>query len=160
MPYQILDDGAPPPPGADPKLHELFGYWARIRGGKRYPARADFDPIDVAALMPYVSMVDVRKGSPRFVYRLAGTRLVEILKKEITGRPVGYGVKPDELESVLERYRLVADRGVAIYQRDRTQEQSNDYTGVDRLMLPLGPADGSVEIVLSIVVPLVEVSAR
>jgi hypothetical protein len=99
-------------------------------------------------------MVDIRESAPRFVYRLAGTRLVDLLKREITGHPVGHGVKPGELDSVLQRYAIVVDRGLAIYQRDLTQEQRNDYTGVDRLMLPMGATDIKVEMVLSIVVPL------
>jgi hypothetical protein len=39
------------------------------------------------------------------------------------------------------RYQTVRDEGAPIYQRTRTQEQENDYTLVDRLMLPLGEGE-------------------
>lgn len=151
MPIQILVD-RPPPPSADPRLHALHAYWTAIRGQRRFPARADFDPIDIPDLLPYLSLVDVRPNGPRFVYRLAGTMVVDLLRREVTGLPVGTGVKPTELEAVLSRYRRVADDGVAIYHRDLMQEQANDHTGIDRLMLPMGDHDARVDLILSIVV--------
>jgi hypothetical protein len=50
------------------------------------------------------------------------------------------------------RYRRVADEGVAIYHHNTLQEQANDYTAIDRLMLPMGTSDARVELILSIVV--------
>ncbi len=151
MSIQILVD-RPPPSSADPRLHSLHAYWTEIRGQRRFPARADLDPIDIPDLLPYLSLVDVRTGADRFVYRLAGTMVVDLLRREVTGLPVGTGVKPTELESVLSRYRRVADEGVALYHHDLTQEQANDYTGIDRLMLPMGDRDERVDLILSIVV--------
>lgn len=152
MPVLILAEGAPPPPTADSRLHELHAYWTAIRGGRRFPARSDFDPIDIPSLLPFVSLVEVRDGTPRFVYRVVGTKLVELLRRDVTGQAVGTGVKADELASVLSRYQRVADEGNAIYHRDRLQEETNDYTDIDRLMLPMGDRDDRVELILSIVV--------
>ncbi len=152
MPILILADNAPPPPAADPRLHALHAYWTAIRGMRRFPGRSDFDPIDIPALLAFVSLVEVRTGKPRFVYRVMGTKLAELLRRDVTGQAVGTGVKPEELESVLARYHRVADDGVAIYHRDRLQEEANDYTDIDRLMLPMGDRDDRVELILSIVV--------
>ncbi|MBI3506989.1 MAG: PAS domain-containing protein [Proteobacteria bacterium] len=143
----------PLPGSADPRLHGLLAYWNERRGALPYPARADIDPVDIPGFLPHLSLVEVRPGSPRFVYRLMGTKLVELMKKELTGQPVGTGVKPDEIEAVLARYRRVADEGIALYHRHRMQELANDYTGVDRLMLPIGKAGAPVNMILSIVVP-------
>ena len=152
MSIMLLADGAPPPETSDPRLHAMHAYWTTIRQKRRFPARADFDPIDIPALLPYLSLVDVQAGSPRFVYRLVGTKMVELLRRDVTGLAVGTGVKPVELEAVLARYCRVADAGVAIYHRDMMQEQANDYTGIDRLMLPMGDRDEHVDLILSIVV--------
>lgn len=152
MPVLILASNAPPPPTADPRLLALHAYWNGIRGNRRFPARADFDPIEIPELLPFVSLVDVRKEAPHFVYRLMGTRLAELLRHDLTGQAVGTGVKPEELEAVLARYRRVADDGVALYHRDRLQEAANDFTAIDRLMLPMGDSDERVELILSIVV--------
>lgn len=154
MPFTILKDGSGPPTDADSRTHEIYAYWRSICGSKRYPSRADFDPIDIPYLMPFVSLADVHENLPRFVYRLAGTKLVELLKKEITGHPVGYGVKAEELDSVLRRYAIVADTGAIVFQRDKTQEQSNDYTGVERLMLPFATDGAHVDMIMTIVIPL------
>jgi hypothetical protein len=143
----------PLPATADPRLHELYAYWNSRRRGHPYPARSDVDPIDIPTLLPHLSLVDVVAGSPRFIYRVMGTKMVELLRRELTGQPVGTGVKPDEIEAVLARYRRVADEGIALYHRDRTQEKANDYTEIDRLMLPIGEPAVGVKMILSIVVP-------
>ncbi len=155
MPFTILEHGAGPPDNADQRVRSFHEYWRSIRRGRPFPSRADFDPIDIPYLMPFVSLVDVRNGTqPRFVYRLAGTKLVDLLKREVTWHPVGYGVKPEQLEFVLQRYSIVADTGAGIFQRDRMQEQSNDYTGIERLMLPLGSDGMHVDMIFSIVIPM------
>jgi len=141
------------PAAADPRLHELYAYWNDRRRGRPYPARNDVDPVDIPALLPYLSLVDVVSGSPRFIYRVVGTKLVELLRRELTGQPVGTGVKPDQIDAVLARYRRVADEGIALYHRDRMQEKANDYTEIDRLMLPIGEPGTGVRMILSIVVP-------
>ncbi len=146
-------DLQPLPATADPRLHELYAYWNGRRQGRPYPARCDVDPVDIPSLLPYLSLVDVVSGSPRFVYRVVGTKMVELLRRELTGQPVGTGVKPDELEAVLVRYRRVANEGIALYHRHRTQEKANDYTEIDRLMLPIGEPETGVKMILSIVVP-------
>ncbi|MFY7959009.1 MAG: PAS domain-containing protein, partial [Elsteraceae bacterium] len=131
MSFSIIgDDGLPPE--ADRRLHRMIGYWRSIAGERRFPSRADFDPIDVPQLLPYLTLVDVHPTPPCFVYRLVGTVASEILRKDLTGQPVGAGVKAEELAAVLSRYEMVRDLGAPLYQRTRTQEEENDHTLVDR----------------------------
>src|SRR5690349_8298694 len=62
-------------------LTRLFCYWQAKRGGRAMPARADIDPAEIKALLPYMILVDViydTEAGLDFVYRLVGTREVEI----------------------------------------------------------------------------------
>ena len=139
------------PEDVDPKILDIHAYWSAKCGGRPHPRRADIDPVEIPRLMPLVTFVDVRPAPPRFVFRLVGTEVVRLFQHDSTGQPVGYGVKPDELADVLGRFERVADRGECVYHRTRMQRESNDFTTVDRVMLPLGPGPGPVDIVLSLV---------
>jgi hypothetical protein len=140
MSFSIIHDEALPP-GLDLRLSRMLDYWRSIAKGRRFPSRRDLDPLDIPQLLPFLTLVDVQPTPPCFVYRLVGTAAAEILRKDLTGQPVGSGVKPEEMAEVMLRYQTVRDEGAPIYQRTRTQEQENDYTLVDRLMLPLGEGE-------------------
>ena len=82
-----------------------------------------------------------------------GTRVVHLLGKELTGEAVGTGVKRSELVSVIQRYESVADNMAPFYHRNFLQEEFDDYTEVERLMLPLSNDGKTVNIILSLLYP-------
>ncbi|MBL8837072.1 MAG: PAS domain-containing protein [Alphaproteobacteria bacterium] len=128
------------PADCHPMIRALYDYWAGRRGGRAMPGRVDLDPIDVPALLPYVFMVDTPPSGP-MTYRVFGTALVALFGRELTGRPVGEGAQPEHAPEVLARYaRIVAERR-PFYHRARLFEQSNDFTDIERVILPLS-ADG------------------
>ncbi len=50
----------------------LYDYWNKIRGSRKMPARADFDPIDLPKIIPFLSLEDVLYDPVRFQIRLVG----------------------------------------------------------------------------------------
>lgn len=81
---------------ADPLLRQIFAYWqekAAARGA--LPARADIDPVDLAAVLPAVSLIEVRQdvmGRPgRLRYRVMGGFHVEIMGHDATGEMLDLG---------------------------------------------------------------------
>lgn len=141
------------PETADPRILAVLAYWDGKRGSLPYPSRADVDPTEIPRLLEFVMLVEVRPDEPRFVYRLVGTTIAYLLRRDVTGMPVGTGLKPDALPSVLARYAFVADHGLPAYHRTALQEDRNDYTPVERLLLPLGPRSGPVNMILGMVIP-------
>lgn len=139
------------PDDASQRIRQIFGYWQSKCGARPFPSRADIDPVEIPRLLPYITMVDVRREAPRFVFRLVGTEAARLLMADLTGKPVGVGIKPSELPEVLSRFTRVADGYECIYHRKRMQRDANDFMTVDRIMLPLGPAPDRVDIVLSLV---------
>jgi hypothetical protein len=87
-----LDD-----PELDPDLSLAFAYWQQKRGGRLAPTRADIDPVDIAPLLPRVTLVDVGTDPVDFRFRLAGTGLFKIHGAELTSKrahdldPPAYG---------------------------------------------------------------------
>ncbi len=135
------------------QIQEIFDYYENIRGGRPCPSRADFEPSDIPNLLEYVSLIDVCDTTPRFIYRLVGTGVVRLLGKELTGHPVGTGVKTTEIGSVLDRYANVADTMTPFYHLDLLQEENNDYTEVERVMLPLSDDGTTVNMILVLACP-------
>src|SRR5260370_40649224 len=68
------------------KLARFFDYWLSIKPAGGLPGRQHFDPLDIPDLMPRVWMLDVLREPLRYRYRLAGTKEVGTLEREVTGR--------------------------------------------------------------------------
>ncbi|HEX3497840.1 MAG TPA: PAS domain-containing protein, partial [Stellaceae bacterium] len=69
----------------NPRIAQFFDYWLSIKPGNGLPGRQHFDPLDIPLLMPRVWMLDVLRAPLRYRYRLAGTKEVETLQREVTG---------------------------------------------------------------------------
>jgi hypothetical protein len=68
------------------RLRDAFAYWDRKRAGRAMPSRADIDPIEIPALLPFLMLIDVIAAPPDFRYRLIGTAICNISKADYTGR--------------------------------------------------------------------------
>ncbi|MEK9968735.1 MAG: PAS domain-containing protein [Ferrovibrio sp.] len=140
----------------DERLSGLIGYWAGKRQGRRFPARADFDPLELKTLLGHLLMVDVVRGpddSLRFRYRLFGSEFVFYHGADLTGRWL------DEIANAGFRNELLAlYRGLVTDGEMRTL--SYDYLVGDRrhrfqaVLLPLSNDGKTVNIVLGCGVPV------
>jgi hypothetical protein len=123
-------------------LRTLHAYWDRKRGQRAMPARGDLDPVDLKPLLPLMILIDVVPDARRYVYRLVGTREVEMRGQDPTGKAVSeaeYAETPGETSLVLDH--VVATRQPAlfrgVYHPFSTRTQSEDV-----IYLPLS-ADGA-----------------
>ena len=74
-------------PIKQPKLQQLFDYWASKRGERKMPSRADIDPLGMGFIIGNLILVDVIAGAPLgFRIRLHGTNLTERVHYELTGK--------------------------------------------------------------------------
>ena len=85
---------------ADPLLRQIFAYW-RAKAARRgaLPARADIDPVDLASILPAVSLIEVRRDEAnrpgRLRYRVVGSLHVEIMGHDATGELIDLGAADD-----------------------------------------------------------------
>jgi hypothetical protein len=62
-----------------PLLLQLYDYWHKLRGARRFPLRREFEPVALPRLLPYLIVNDVEvgpRGKPRFRVRLEGDQVV------------------------------------------------------------------------------------
>jgi len=124
--------------------------WRRQRGDRRFPAREDIKPRDVAPAMQHLSLLKVTGGD--FLYRIVGDAVVRAYDTPLQNRKVGE-ISEDSpafgaivlplLHSVVEDRAPVAIRGTTGH--DALMANFTDY---EALFLPLGPDDETVDHIL------------
>ena len=76
-------------PGLDfvsPRLADLKAYWDAKRGARRMPAPSEIDPVEMAAHLGHICLIDVLQPPLRFRWRLIGTSVVDALGQDGTGQ--------------------------------------------------------------------------
>src|SRR5260221_7779368 len=131
-----------------PKLVDLYDHWNRIRGIRNVPNRADFDPIDIPKLLPYIILYDVERGPIRFRIRLEGTAVAAVRRRPGTGR---YLDEPGIVvlhNGVIEAFtRMIADRQ-PWYSEGSFRLEDGRSGHLHRLALPLSRDGVSVDMIL------------
>jgi len=140
----------------DPRLVGLAEYWASKRRGRRYPSRADLDPLELKPLLGHLLMVDVVRdpdGGQRFRYRLFGTEFVFYHGSDLTGHWLEDIANHAFRDELLALYRGVVSDG-------QMRTLSYDYVIGDlrrrfqAVLLPLSADGETVNIVLGCGVPV------
>lgn len=129
-------------------LRQLYAYWDARRGERVMPARSDLDPVDLKQLLPMLILIDVVADARRYVYRLVGTREVEMRGRDPTGKSIldAYYAESAEdttlyLDRVVQTREPVLYRGT--YQPLTTRTQRDDV-----LFLPLSKDGDAVNMIM------------
>lgn len=135
----------------NPRIARFFDYWLSIKPADGLPGRQHFDPLDIADLIPRIWMLDVLRDPLRYRYRLAGTKEVETLQREVTG------LMFDDVHPHLRgtggafgRFNEIAQRGVATYRRGRVVAvHHKEHLNVENSVVPLAQDGRTVDIILA-----------
>ncbi|HWB49396.1 MAG TPA: PAS domain-containing protein [Stellaceae bacterium] len=134
-----------------PKLRRLYDYWDGKRQGRKMPARADLDPLDMTFIVGNVILVDiVDRSPPRFRIRLHGTNLVQRAGYELTGKMLDELPVTEYRKLAVQSFTQVATTAEVLHgRRDRIFDGriaryetvimplSDDGERVDRLIIGL-----------------------
>jgi hypothetical protein len=137
---------------ADPLLRQIFAYWQE-KSAKRgaLPARADIDPVDLAAVLPAVSLIEVRQdamGRPgRLRYRVMGGFHVEIMGHDATGEMLDLGAGENDAAS-----QAIAT-GRPIYASRTFYPANGTVLTFGTLMCPLATDGRKVDMLICAVAP-------
>ncbi len=134
-----------------PDIARFFDYWLSISPPGLLPGRQHFDPLHIPQLMPRVWMLDVLRDPLRFRYRMAGTKEVETLQREVTGLffddvhgPIG----PNE--GIMGRFHVALDQGAATYRKGSVLlRHHDDHRTVENCTVPLARDGHTVDILVT-----------
>jgi hypothetical protein len=119
-----------------PGLREFYAYWLAKRRGKRVPARADIDPVEIHRFLPNIFMIDVIEGGARFRYRLVGTAIGDAVG-DYSGRYVDEALPPAQYETYRQRYLRLIGELALLYEVARIVWRERPEVLFRRLLLPL-----------------------
>jgi len=97
-------------PIEDRVLERLYAYWQEKRGGRRFPARADLDPVDFAYALGWVILADVSHDPLRFYIRLYGSELAQRAGFDVTGTYLHDHPQPEFRTYVEKEWRETVER--------------------------------------------------
>jgi hypothetical protein len=132
----------------NPRLRRLYEYWRERRGERRFPARADIEPLDLTFLMGNLILVEVIQGEPLdFRIRLHGTNLVQRAGYELTGKMLNELPITQFRQLAMDTFRHVATTGKPFRgYRDRVlDDRTHRY---ETVMLPLSNDGEQVDMLL------------
>ncbi|WP_420417627.1 PAS domain-containing protein [Pacificispira sp.] len=121
------------------EMRDLFDYWNAARdNGATMPRRADIDPLEIPkTLLPYLYIVIVEAdGGYRF--RLAGTRMAEVFKHDVTGKRLEQVLEAHDLKNAVRSYGRVVQSAAPWYSRVTYKVDGVSGILYQRLTLPLG----------------------
>jgi hypothetical protein len=129
---------------------DLYRYWLAKRGGSAMPARRDINPGDIPTLLPYLTIVDRFDG--QFRYRLFGTRVAELVGRDLTGRFVGsyVGSAPESAAGAQAIYKCAFERAHPIFATGKFKIKSGATHNMAQLTLPLSDDGANVNMAVSI----------
>jgi hypothetical protein len=135
---------------AGDNVRQLYRYWRTRRAGAALPARADIDPIDIPSLLPYLTIVEVVPDGRRYVYRLVGTKEVEIRGQDPTGKSVAEAFYGPNVEEAHMFYDRAVTTREAVYDSSPFTGPDGRYTDDEMLFLPLSDDGAGVTRILVI----------
>ncbi|MGE5146396.1 MAG: PAS domain-containing protein [Candidatus Eiseniibacteriota bacterium] len=136
---------------SDSLLPNALAYWHRLRGGRRLPLRADFDPSEVPTLLPYVLITDVLRDPQDFEYRLLGTALERVFGADFRGKRFSQMVHTKPGTPIWDEYcRVVAEEvplrsTVGVLANDRAVHQG------EHVLMPFSDGGDTVDMLMAVV---------
>ncbi|USG61918.1 PAS domain-containing protein [Sneathiella marina] len=129
-------------------LIELRDYWLEKRRSRKFPARADIDPVEFPNLLPQIALVDVTYDPLRFRYRLIGTTITAISERDATGHFIDENLYGERTENMLWAFKTCVHTKTPVAVREQVQFVKKERVVVEVLVLPLGETDDRVDMAL------------
>lgn len=130
-------------------LQRIYAYWQGKRGNRAMPRRADLDPTEIPPrLLPGITLVDVVPDLRRYVYRLVGTKEVEVRGSDPTGKSVGEAFYGENAADATRCYDRVVETQAPVLDPVPFLERKRGYRGAESLFLPLSNDDVAVNMIL------------
>ena len=136
----------------DDRLRRLFAYWAEKRGDRRFPTKAEIDPVEFPYILGYVTLVDVEREPRRYRFRLDGSILVALSGTDYTGRYLDELPGEQYVAFIRETYDRVVDSGEPYrYRKNGLFDQQ--HFSEETIILPLGDSPPHVDMLVVAVIP-------
>lgn len=130
-------------------LRSLHRDWRARCNGRRCPARADFDPLELRYILGQLSLIDVLRDPLRFVFRLHASNNAARLGVDLTGKEIGQipkGAAPAKVRAQYEEAVQTRMPVVRYYKAVLVGGMNWEY---ELLLLPLASDGETVDMMMA-----------
>jgi hypothetical protein len=117
-------------------LFTLYSYWNEVRAGRLAPRRLEIEPSRIASILAETFMLE-RVDQATYPYRLAGTRLCELLGKELRGTNFLDGWSEQDRPALERLLASVCDQGAVVTLTVDSGIDARHRVELETILLPL-----------------------
>jgi hypothetical protein len=118
-----------------PTSRILFDYWNDVRRGRLAPTRFEIEPSRIAPILSETFILE-RTSGPAYPFRLAGTRICEIVGQELRGTDFR-SLAGEDIRTVTRALETVTHEGaVAVLELEAATPDERTVT-LEAIVLPL-----------------------
>ena len=136
-----------------PGSRALFRYWEGIRGERTAPDRADVDLKKIKEYVPWLFVLDRHPELQSYSWRLAGTKLCQLWRKNLTGTDFFANWSRFEREAAVRLLDSVASAHQPVVLRFRLNSSLGHSIGAEFIGLPAISRDGRTTQILGSIMP-------
>lgn len=134
---------------ATARTQAFFEYWASKRHGRRMPARADIDPVEMTGWLPGIQLIDVSENPRQLRYRLVGDVEVQLRGCSHRGWLVDDVFSGSSKREVLQSFNLAIDEKRMLFDWARYTSAIGHVMSPETIILPLSDDDEHVNMVVT-----------
>ncbi len=113
---------------------DVLAYWTSRQASRDRLQPAEFDPIDVPALLPFLYLLERHQG--RLRYRVSGEAVNSLFKSQHTGRYLDEVVPPGIYRIVSPYFERVFDETICVF-KGNVVLPNRDFLRFERVLLPV-----------------------
>jgi hypothetical protein len=130
---------------------QLYADWKTRRRGRLFPARADFDPLELRYIIGNLSLLDVIRDPLRFRYRVHSTNMAEWLGYDLTGKDIDMSPKPGRGTEIKDHFARVVESGEPLARVHEWLGGNHRTLKHEALVLPLASDGITIDMIMSAV---------
>jgi hypothetical protein len=129
---------------------ELMRYWDTKRGNRRFPRRADIDPLELRSHLGHLFLIDVLPGGEDYRFRLLGSAMTQRYGRDSTGKTISeaYAAAPEIGAWILKIFAAVVVDKAPVVSEGRLSVVGKSFVIARALQLPLSDDDHAVTMIL------------
>ncbi|MCW0233624.1 MAG: PAS domain-containing protein [Ferrovibrio sp.] len=126
----------------------VYRYWLDQRHGRRFPGRADIDPLAMRGALGNIALIEVQHDPQRFRIRLAGTYQAQRLGFDPTGMWLDELPAPEYRQLLIDRLQALLARPEPLLVRNR-QLMDDRWYDYETIWLPMASDGDSIDMVMA-----------
>lgn len=134
-------------------LQKLLAYWNEVRRGRLAPRRFEIEPSRIAELLPDTFILE-RVDAETYRFRLAGTRMCELLGSELRGSGFLDSWRAADRSALAGQLSIMSFQGAVGYLTLEAVAADGRSADFEILLLPLIHSPDTIDRFLGIIAPI------